>query len=92
MGWLLAAVVVLIVIWFARRMEDQRAEHAAMGLHRSPRYSTAALTSLFLVGFSLYMAHVQQQGPIPHWMWIFVMVLIVVILLLRRSLKWRYPI
>jgi hypothetical protein len=92
MGWLLAAVAVLIAIWFAGRVHDQAAEHVAIGLHRSPLYLTACLLTVSLLGLSLYMAHVHRHGPIPTWMWIAVVMLIVPILLLRRALKWRYPI
>jgi hypothetical protein len=40
----------------------------------------------------MYMVHVHKQGPIPSWNWLVVAALVVVILLLRRALKWRYPI
>jgi len=92
MEWLLAAAAVVIVVWFIRRLHDQATEHVAIGLHRSPLYRTACLLTFLLLGLSLYMAHVQRHGPIPTWMWIAVVVLIVPILLLRRALKWRYPI
>jgi ABC-type dipeptide/oligopeptide/nickel transport system permease component len=92
MGWLLAAAAVVIMAWFSRRLHDQAAEHAAIGLHRSPLYWAACLLTCLLLGLSIFMAHVHSHGPIPTWMWIAVVVLIVPILLLRRALKWRYPI
>jgi hypothetical protein len=50
------------------------------------------LLTFTLLGLAMYMVHVHHQGPIPTVLWLFVAVLFVIILLLRRALKWRYPI
>lgn len=89
---------ILIIIGFGafayyrmRRAHEKAAEYASTGMARSPLYwSTAALT-MTLLGLSLYMAHLGHEGPIPWPYWLIVIVLVAVILLLRRTLKWRYP-
>lgn len=45
-----------------------------------------------LLGLVLYMAHLGHEGPIPWLFWPIVAALLVIILLLRRALKWRYPV
>ena len=75
-----------------RRAHEKAAEHAATGMARSPLYWSAAALTMLLLGLSLYMAHLGHQGPIPRLYWPIVAVLLIVILLLRRALKWRYPI
>jgi len=91
--WVLIIIGFCVFAYFRmRRAHEQAAEHAAAGLARSPLYwSTAALT-MTLLGLSLYMAHLGHEGPIPWPYWPIVVVLFIVILLLRRALKWRYPI
>lgn len=92
MGWLLIAVGTACLFWLARRANDQAAEYAAAGLYRSPLYWSAIALTLSLVGLSLFMARVQHQGPVPGWMWVAAFAIFGLILLLRRALKWRYPI
>jgi hypothetical protein len=78
--------------WMTRRARDRAAEYAATGMQRSPLYWSAATLTVTLLGVSLHMAHLQNQGPIPWLYWPLVVALLIVILLLRRALKWRYPI
>jgi hypothetical protein len=92
MTWVFVIALFAVVIWFVRRAHEQAVEHAASGLSRSPLYWAASLLALSLLGFAMYMVHVHKQGPIPSWHWLVVAALVVVILLLRRALKWRYPI
>jgi hypothetical protein len=38
------------------------------------------------------MLHLHNEGSLPSWLWLVAAALFVAILLLRRALKWRYPI
>ncbi|WFU80911.1 hypothetical protein QA645_41985 [Bradyrhizobium sp. CIAT3101] len=92
MEWVLFIGLCAFAYYRVRRAREKADEYAAAGLARSPLYwSTAALT-VTLLGLSLYMAHLGHEGPIPWPYWSIVVVLFVVILLLRRALRWRYPI
>lgn len=92
MVWIVAIGVFAFFYWRVRRAREQAAEYATTGMAHSPLYwSTAALT-MTLLALALYMAHLGHQGPIPWLFWPLVAFLIVVILLLRRALKWRYPV
>jgi hypothetical protein len=92
MGWIVAIGAFAWFYWMARSAREQAAEYVATGMLRSPLYWSAVTLTITLLGVALYMAHVQDQGPIPWLFWPLVAVLIVVILLLRRALKWRYPV
>jgi peptidoglycan/LPS O-acetylase OafA/YrhL len=91
-AWIFTIGVFAALYWMARRAREQAAEHAATGMARSPLYWSAAGLTMLLLGLSLYMAHLGHEGPIPWPYWPLVALLLVVILLLRRALKWRYPI
>lgn len=91
MTLLLVIAYFAVMVWFVRRARERAAEHVASGLSRSPLYWVTSLLTLGLLGLSVYMAHLQRQSPIPSWLWLMVAALVVVILLLRRALKWRYP-
>jgi hypothetical protein len=92
MEWIVAIGIFVFFYWLARRAHEQAAEYAATGMLRSPLYWSAMTLTMTLLGVALYMAHLQDQGPIPWFFWPLVAILIVVILLLRRALKWRYPV
>ncbi|MCP3448107.1 hypothetical protein [Bradyrhizobium sp. CCGUVB14] len=92
LAWIFIIGQFAFFYWLTRRAREHAAEYAATGMLRSPLYWSAAALTMTLLGVALYMAHVQQEGPIPWPFWPLVAVLIVVILLLRRALKWRYPV
>jgi hypothetical protein len=90
--WILLIGFGAFIYYRMRRAREHAAEYAATGMARSPLYWSAAALTMLLLGLSLYMAYLGDQRPIP---WLFgplVAILLVVILLLRRALKWRYPI
>lgn len=92
MEWILIIGFGAFACYRMRRAQEKAAEYAATGMARSPLYwSTAALT-MTLLGLSLYMARLGNERPIPWPYWPIVIALFIVILLLRRALKWRYPI
>ena len=92
MAWIFTIGGFAFFYWMARRARDRAAEYATTGMARSPLYWSAATLTMTLLGISLHMAHLQNQGPIPWLYWPLVVVLLIVILLLRRALKWRYPV
>ncbi|AND86812.1 MULTISPECIES: hypothetical protein [Bradyrhizobium] len=92
MGLVLTIGVFALFVWVTRRVHEQASEHAATGMLRSPLYWSAATLTMTLLGLVLYMVHLGHQGPIPWLFWPLVGILTVIILLLRRALKWRYPV
>ncbi len=93
MGWLITIGALVLFAWFVRRSLERSGEFSAPDLlARSPLYWSAATLTMMLLGIVLYMAHIHHQRPIPWFFWPLVAVLIVAILLLRRALKWRYPV
>ncbi|MBR0717585.1 hypothetical protein [Bradyrhizobium liaoningense] len=92
MSWLFIVAYFAVMIWFARSARERADEYAAAGLLRSPLYWITSLLAVTLLGLAMYMAHIHQQGPIPTLLLLLAWVLFVVVLLLRRALKWRYPI
>jgi hypothetical protein len=92
MTWLIYLAAFASIFWLVKRARERAGELSGAGLERSPLYWTASLLTLGLLALAMYMAHLQKQGPIPGWLWLVVAALVVVILLLRRALKWRYPI
>ena len=92
MGLVFAIGVLAFFYWVTRRAGQQAAEHAATGMLRSPLYWSATTLTMTLLGLVLYMVHLGHQGPIPWLFWLLVGILTVVILMLRRALKWRYPV
>ncbi|WP_027581321.1 hypothetical protein [Bradyrhizobium sp. Ai1a-2] len=92
MTWLFVSAYIALAIWFVRRARQRAAEHAAAGLLRSPLYWAANLLTFTLLGLVMYMARIHHQSPIPTFFWATVVVILATILLLRRALKWRYPV
>jgi cytochrome bd-type quinol oxidase subunit 2 len=92
MGLVFAICVLVFFYWVTRRARQQAAEHAATGMLRSPLYWSATTLAMTLLGLVLYMAHLGHQGPIPWLFWPLAGILTIIILLLRRALKWRYPV
>lgn len=92
MGWIVAIGICVFFYWVTRRARERAAEYDATGMARSPLYWSAATLTMLLLGLSLYMARLGHEGPIPWPYWPLVAVLLIVILLLRRALKWRYPV
>jgi cytochrome bd-type quinol oxidase subunit 2 len=92
MTWLFVIAFFAVAFWFVRRAVERAAEFYGAGLERSPLYWVTSLLTFALLGLAMHMAHAHKQGPVPSWLWLVSAALVVVILLLRRALKWRYPI
>jgi membrane protein YdbS with pleckstrin-like domain len=59
---------------------------------RSPLYWASNALALVLLALVLYMAHTHHQSPIPSFVWFAVFAIVVALLVIRRALKWRYPV
>jgi len=59
---------------------------------RSPLYRVSNALALVLLALVLYVAHSHDQSPVPSFVWITIFATIVALLVMRRALKWRYPI
>ncbi|QOZ79930.1 hypothetical protein XH83_33855 [Bradyrhizobium sp. CCBAU 53351] len=92
MGLVLAISVFAFLCWTAQGARERAAEYAATGMLRSPLYWSAVALTMTLLGLATYMAHLGHEGPIPWPFWLLVGILTIIILMLRRALKWRYPI
>ncbi|MGL9623901.1 hypothetical protein QRQ56_38710 [Bradyrhizobium sp. U531] len=92
MGFVVTIGFFAFCYWIARRAREQHAEYAATGMLHSPLYWSAVALTMTLLGLVLFMAHLGHQGPIPWPFWPIVGILTGIILVLRRALKWRYPI
>ena len=92
MGWLLSFAFLYFLYRHATRVRERLAEAAPTGMLRSPLFHARTALLFALLGLMFAPAY------LPHARWItiayFVALAIVVaaLLLVRRSLKWRYPI
>jgi cytochrome bd-type quinol oxidase subunit 2 len=83
MTWVLVIALSVFVICVVRWVSDSQ------DYGSGPLYWVASLLTISLVGLEMYMAHVQNQEPVPIWFWLVVAGLVLVILALRRALKSR---
>ncbi|MBR1218927.1 hypothetical protein JQ557_13065 [Bradyrhizobium sp. U87765 SZCCT0131] len=88
---ILSIAFVAMLAWLTVHARRQSTERVASGLLRSPLYWSATSLTMVLLGLAMCMAYLQRSGPIPPLLWIMVAVLVPAILVLRRALKWRYP-
>lgn len=92
MFWIIALAFVSLFWWFARSAYRRTSEFAPTGILRSLLYWASNALALLLPALVLYIAHIHHQSPIPVFLWFAVFAIIIILLLLRRALKWRYPI
>ena len=90
MEWIISLAVLGFFYWVARRAGKRASELAPTGIARSPLYWTSHALVLILIALVLYMA--RAQSPVPAFLWFVVVASIVALLVLRRALKWRYPV
>jgi hypothetical protein len=92
MGWLLTFAFLFFLYYRTKRARERVAEWAPTGIFRSPLFHARTALLFALLGLMLAPAY------LPHAPWItvayFAVLAFVVaaLLLVRRSLKWRYPI
>ena len=93
MAWLISVAFFALMYWFVRKAQKGAAEHAATGMLRSPLYWTAMLLVCVLLGLAFSERYVLSQGSTWIWAWwAAVVATVIALLVLRRALKWRYPI
>jgi hypothetical protein len=92
MGWFLAFAFLFFLYRLAKRSRERVAEWAPTGIFRSPLFHARTALLFALLGLVFAPAYL----PHAHWitMAYFAVLTIVVaaLLLVRRSLKWRYPV
>lgn len=89
-------VAIIVFIWLrltsARRRE--RVEIARMtGMIRSPLYHAQAVLLLALIALTIWAGHVHESGGgLPRVLLGGIAADVIALLLVRRALKWRYPV
>jgi hypothetical protein len=92
MGWFLTIAFLFFLYRLAKRARDRVAESAPTGILHSPLFHARTALLLALLGLTFAPAY------LPHARWITVTyfmalaIVVTALLLVRRSLKWRYPI
>jgi uncharacterized membrane protein YoaK (UPF0700 family) len=92
MSWIIAFAYFGFWWWLARRASERATERAPTGILRSPLYWVSNAVALVLLALVLYIAHIHHQSPVPPLVWFTVFAIIVALLVMRRALKWRYPV
>lgn len=92
MSWIIALASFGFCWWLARRATERATEFAPTGLLRSPLYWLSNALVLVLLALVMYIAHIHHQSPVPPFVWFTVVAVIMALLVMRRALKWRYPI
>ncbi|MHC2627009.1 uncharacterized membrane protein YoaK (UPF0700 family) [Bradyrhizobium huanghuaihaiense] len=92
MSWIIALASFGFYWWLTRRATDRAKELAPTGLLRSPLYWLSNALALGLLALVMYIAYVHHQSPVSPFVWFTVFAVIVVLLVMRRALKWRYPV
>ena len=92
MGWVVTVAFFVFLFWRVRRARERIAEMSPTGLLRSPLYWSANMLVLLLLGLVLYIARIHHHAPVPAALWAAVLAIIAALLILRRALRWRYPV
>jgi ABC-type xylose transport system permease subunit len=92
MVWIIALAILAFWYWRAKRDHEVLLELKPTGMLRSPLYWGSNALVLVLVALTAYIVHSARQGGVPTFLWILVFLVVVALLVLRRALKWRYPI
>jgi hypothetical protein len=92
MDWIIGLAFLGFLWWLARRAGERTSELAATGIMRSPLYWASNALVVVLIALVLYIIRTRVQSPVPAFLWFAVFANVVVLLVLRRALKWRYPV
>jgi hypothetical protein len=92
MDWIIVLAFFGYCWWRVARARERTAELAATGILRSRLYWVSNALVAILLALVLYIAHIHDQSPVPAFLWFAAFVIIVALLVLRRALKWRYPV
>lgn len=91
MSWIFPLAFFALCWWFAKRAHDRARECEPTGMLRSPLYWGSHGLVVVLLALALYIARTHHQSPVPPLLWFAVAAIIVALLVMRRALKWRYP-
>jgi hypothetical protein len=93
MAWIVTLALVAFYCWLVRRAQERTVECAPTGMLRSPLYWTAMFLVCVLLGLAFSERYVLTQGSVLIWTWWAALAAnVIALLVLRRVLKWRYPI
>jgi L-asparagine transporter-like permease len=92
MSWIITLAFFGLCCWFAKRARERAEERAPSGMLRSPLYWWSNALTLGLLALVLYIARTHHQSPVSPFVWFTVLAIIVALMLIRRALKWRYPV
>jgi hypothetical protein len=93
MAWIVTLALVAFYFWLVRRGHERIAECAPTGMLRSPLYWIAMFLVCILLGLAFSERYVLTQGPVLIWTWWAALAAnVIALLVVRRALKWRYPI
>ena len=93
MGWILTFAYFALMYWCVRKAHESAAEYAATGMLRSPLYWTAMILVCVLFGLAFSERYVLTQSSTLTWaLWAALAATVIALLIVRRALKWRYPI
>ena len=93
MDWVLTLAFFAFGYWHVLKARERAAEYQATGMLRSPLYWTAIVLVCVLFGLVFSERYALSQGPTLTWAWWAVLgATVIALLVIRRALKWRYPI
>lgn len=93
MTWIAALAFFAFMYWRVRQARERAHEYAATGMLRSPLYWTGNVLAIVLLGLAFTERYVLRLDVIFISAWVAALVATVIALLIvRRALKWRYPI
>jgi hypothetical protein len=92
MEWIICLGILGFFGWLTRRAHHRTAELEPTGILRSPLYWTSNALVIVLIALLLYVLRTRMHSPVPAFFWFAIGANIIVLLVLRRALKWRYPV
>jgi hypothetical protein len=93
----LAILLAIVVFFWLRLTSARRRERMEIarttGMIRSPLYHAQGVLLLALIALTIWAAHAQESGgSLPRVLLGAIAADVIALLLVRRALKWRYPV
>lgn len=92
MEWIVSLAFLGFFYWLARRSGERTSELAATGIMRSPLYWASIALLVVLIALVFYIIRTGLQSSVPTFLWFAVLADVVALVVLRRAVKWRYPV
>jgi hypothetical protein len=93
MAWILTVAFVAFMYWRVMKAQERLIECVPTGMLRSPLYWTGMGLVGVLLGLAFTERYVLRLDTIFIWAWLAALaVTVIALLIVRRALKWRYPI